>query len=94
MPNKAKIKVHKWIDTPDLQQNEQFVVSWHYLLNDVEDLGKSFSKEEDAKQLNMTVLQYFFINPYKESAFYEEFAKREQAFRNAFELDCESMSYS
>lgn len=86
MPNKAKIKVHKWIDTPELQKNEQFVVRWHYLLNAVEQMVKNMTDEAAAKQLDMTMLQYFFINPYTEGMFYEEFAKREQAFRNAFEL--------
>ncbi len=34
--NRSKIKVKKWIDTPDLKQYEKFVADWHYFLLDVQ----------------------------------------------------------
>ena len=37
---KLKVKVQKWIDTPDLKQYEAFVTDWHYFLNKAEELVK------------------------------------------------------
>ena len=36
MPNKTKVKVGKWVDTPDLERYERFVNDWHYFLEDVQ----------------------------------------------------------
>ena len=36
MPNKTKVKVSKWIDTPELDRYERFVNDWHYFLEDVQ----------------------------------------------------------
>ena len=36
--SRSKIKVKKWIDTPDLRQYEKFVADWHYFLLDVQEV--------------------------------------------------------
>ena len=36
--NRSKIKVKKWIDTPDLKNYEKFVNDWHYFLLDVQEV--------------------------------------------------------
>ena len=36
--SRSKIKVKKWIDTPDLCQYEKFVADWHYFLLDVQEV--------------------------------------------------------
>ena len=33
--NRSKVKVSKWIDTPDLKKNQQFITDWHYFLKAV-----------------------------------------------------------
>ena len=58
--NRSKIKVKKWIDTPDLRQYEKFVWDWHQFLLDVQEV---FYQTEDAdliKNLNMYVLSRFY----------------------------------
>lgn len=77
--NKSKVKVSKWIDTPDLKKNQQFIKDWHYFLKDVQRyLGES-ENEELIKKVTMQILQYFYIEPYRkdeDTDFYEQFYLR------------------
>lgn len=84
----GKIKVKKWIDTPNLQQNHAFVVKWHYLLNQIEELvrermaGEAGRMEDFCKQINLFLLQTFYMTPYNgERDFYEQFDERVARFR-------------
>lgn len=74
-PNKSKVKVKKWLDTPELKKYEQFVNDWHYYLKDLER-----QVEEDPgkmKPLSMELLKRFYMNPYDmERDFYEQFYDR------------------
>ena len=75
--NRSKIKVKKWIDTPDLRQYEKFVWDWHQFLLDLQEV---FYQTEDAdliKNLNMYVLSRFYTKSYEENRdFYEQFYER------------------
>ena len=33
--NRTKVKVKKWIDTPDLKRYEAYISRWHYFLKDI-----------------------------------------------------------
>lgn len=80
--NHSKVKVSKWIDTPNQKQNRKFVTEWHYLLNETEELLQHISDEMLHKQIDMALLQIFYLTPYEESVdFYEEFEKRKEQFR-------------
>lgn len=74
--NRTKVKVKKWIDTPDLKQNELFVNKWHDFVNEVQD--KMMQVKDDAlfKKVNMFLLQQFFIERYHEDDFYKQFDER------------------
>lgn len=75
-PNRVKVKVKKWIDTPQIKENQQFVTDWHYFLNDVEALVSN-GDEAFNKKVVMYVLQQFYLAPFKEEEdFYEQFNKR------------------
>lgn len=75
--NRTKVKVRKWIDTPDVKRNEQFITDWHYFLNDLQELVKQGSGQEDIKRINLYVLKTFFMLPYKtEDDFYQQFSSR------------------
>ena len=75
--NKTKIKVRKWIDTPDIKNNEQFVIDWHYFLKDVENIIKSTDDDVRIKDINMYILKCFYIKPYDtNNDFYEQFNER------------------
>lgn len=76
-PNKTKIKVRKWIDTPDILKNQRFITDWHYFLNHMEELVNRSKDEEEIKKLNMLVLHIFYMKPYeKEVDFYLQVKER------------------
>jgi len=75
--NKTKIKVRKWIDSPDLKSNEQFVIDWHYFLIDIQNIVKSTEDDNLIKNINMYVLKNFYIMPYDANIdFYLQFNER------------------
>ena len=75
--NRSKIKVKKWLDTPDLKQYEKFVLDWHNFLLDVQEVLYDTEDETLVKNLNMYVLSRFYYTPYKEEEdFYPQFYVR------------------
>ena len=80
--DKTKVKVKKWLDTPDLKQYEAFVRDWHYYLKDLEAQVKA--APEQMKAISMGVLQRFYLTPYAQDGnFYEEFYERLKTAKNA-----------
>ncbi len=72
-----KRKVSKWIDTPDIKKNEQFLIDWHYFLNDVEIRIKNAHDENLVKNINMYILNYFYVKKYDPGLdFYTQFNER------------------
>ncbi len=79
--NRTKIKVSKWIDTPQQDKNHAFVCRWHYLLNDLETLVGNCEDEALAKQVNMALLQIFYLTEYDTGRdFYEQFDQRYERY--------------
>lgn len=86
---RSKIKISKWIDTPRLDQNSRFVIAWHYLLNQIEDIVRQKMAEQTdnaeddfCRQLNMFLLQNFYLTAYDgKRDFYEQFEERMVKFR-------------
>lgn len=75
--NRSKIKVKKWLDTPDLKKYEQFVLAWHNFLIDVQEIFYQTEDETLVKNLNMYVLSRFYYTPYiGEEDFYQQFYQR------------------
>ena len=82
--NRTKVKISKWIDTPEYSRYKQFVLCWHYFLNDVEDIISAAGNDDFAKQCCMLILQAFFMKKYDVSAdFYEQFEERLQIVKEA-----------
>lgn len=76
MPNKTKVKVEKWMDTPNLTRYEKFVNDWHYFLEDVQD---RLDRADDTtiKNANLFLLKLFYIRPYDGNEdFYRQFEER------------------
>ena len=80
--NRTKVKISKWIDTPDYARNKEYILTWHYFLNDVEELILQSQDEQSQgetadKTINMTLLNLFFVHPYEhDRGFYEQFEER------------------
>lgn len=80
--NPTKVKVSKWIDTPDLSRNREFTNCWHSLLNELEELMADNEDDTFRKNLNIFLLNTFYLAPYEENRdFYEQFAERYARFR-------------
>lgn len=80
--NRSKIKVSRWIDTPDQEKHHRFLCRWHALLKDVE---SEIAGQEDgarAKQLNMELLTSFFFCEFSGEDFYAWFEACERGFRD------------
>lgn len=81
--SKTKIKASKWIDTPDYEKNKQFLIDWHYFLNGIEKLMKSTQDENHIKNMNMYILNSFYIKEYdKNIDFYTQFNQRLSIIQN------------
>ena len=77
--NRSKIKVRKWIDTPDVKRYEQYIIDWHYFLKDVQEVLYGTEDMQLIKNLNLYVVNQFYIKPYdSEKDFYEQFYERLQ----------------
>lgn len=75
--NRSKVKVSKWIDTPELKKNQKFIADWHFFLKDVQAKLVESGDDELIKRTTMQLLQYFYIEPYSEERdFYEQFDSR------------------
>ncbi len=75
--NRAKVKVKKWIDTPEVKQNQEYLTRWHYF---VKELGEELSRRRDEslrRAVVLFVLKQFFQTPYPEP-FYDSFFQRLQ----------------
>lgn len=84
--NRTKVKVKKWIDTPDLKKNEKYISDWHYFLKDIQELLLEFQNDEKAKKINMLILQTFFLEPYHQEEFYVQFYERLEKIKASIQL--------
>lgn len=48
--NRTKVKVKKWIDTPDLKKNEKYISDWHYFLTDMQKTLATLQNDEKVKK--------------------------------------------
>lgn len=75
--SRSKVKVNKWIDTPNQGQYHKFICQWHYFLNELEEVVAEHLDNETAKRINMLLLQVFYLTSYSENEnFYEQFKER------------------
>lgn len=78
--NRGKIKVSKWIDTPQTKEHEAFILRWHTLLKNFEKLLKENTDYEQTKKYNMLLLSLFYSAPYEKSDFYAQIEQRFKKF--------------
>lgn len=74
--NRTKTKVKKWIDTPDLKQNQAFIAEWHYFLKDLQEKVEQTEDENLRRNAALYVLNQFYVTGYAEGKFYEQFQER------------------
>lgn len=74
--DRTKVKVSKWIDTPDARRYDTYICDWHFFL---EDAGARLEEEseEEQKNGNLYVLKLFYLTPYDTGRdFYFQFYER------------------
>ena len=74
--SRTKVKVKKWIDTPDLKKYDQFILAWHDFIAEMQEKMMESRNEELFKKINMFLLQQFFMEAYQEEDFYSQFEVR------------------
>lgn len=85
--SRSKIKVRKWVDTPDFRNYEKFVCDWHYFLLDVQSVLYESEDSDLIRNLNMYVVNQFYRKPYDEKRdFYEQFYERLAAGKELLSL--------
>ena len=76
-PNRSKVKVSKWLDTPELRRNQQYLIDWHDFRKQIERVLEDTEDEKMVKTITMFLLNTFFIQPYDVSKdFYDQFYAR------------------
>lgn len=92
--SKTKVKVKKWIDTPDVKRYERFINDWHYFLNELS--GYIISGDEAfIKRVSMYILNNFYINTIEYEDFYSHFDNRlETAKKELGQITSESFGKS
>lgn len=85
LPNKTKVKVSRWVDTPQLDRYEAYIREWHTFLETVETELPQM-EEEQVKNVNLFVLKLFFLKPYGAEDFYPQFEARMAMARDVLEL--------
>ncbi len=88
--NRTKVKVKKWIDTPEPKRYDQYICNWHYFLEEMEAKADGDAGQDGAvrKRICMDVLTRFYASPYQAKAedmegFFREFDERLKAAREA-----------
>lgn len=78
--NKTKQKVSKWLDTPQLNDYQEFLVKWHYLIKELQGQVPGLT-EDELKAVNMLLLKIFYLEAYGEDDFYIQFEERLNRFK-------------
>lgn len=76
-PNKSKVKINKWLNIPNLKAYENFLVQWHGLTKKLRGFyAEHVTDDAVIKAVNMKFLQVFYLTPYEEEDFYQDFENR------------------
>lgn len=80
--NRSKVKISRWIDTPEQGKYHDFLCTWHSLLKSVEEAVRGREDGEYAKALNMDLLGIFYFEEGAgEEDFYGMFEEKVRRFR-------------
>jgi len=63
-PNKTKVKLKKWLGIPELGKYETYIKDWHCFMKDVQGIIKETQNDVIIKNLNMYLLNHFYVEAY------------------------------
>ena len=77
--NKTKVKVRRWLDTPELGKYEAFTTKWHYYLKEKQNAARESEDDAFRQQISMNILKLFYLLPYDGNTdFYTEAVARSE----------------
>ena len=62
-PGRSKVKVGKWLDTPQMERYERFLMDWHEARKEMEKQVKDGIGEQEAKTIQHVFVKSVFIKP-------------------------------
>lgn len=74
--DRAKVKIEKWMDTPQFKRYERFIRQWHEITRGLADELDAANDYELRRTKTMELVKAFFIKPYVSDDFYGEFEER------------------
>ncbi len=85
-PNKTKVRVEKWLEQPEPDRYEQYILAWHHFLKCAEEKASRETDETALKNINLYLLKWFYLKPYDAASdFYEQFYGRLDEARDVLE---------
>lgn len=85
--NRSKVKVKKWIDTPDAKNYDKYIADWHYFLKDLQRIAREDEEGVAAKTISMYVLKTFYLAGFAtDKDFFGQFYSRLDMARNSLGL--------
>ena len=83
-PNKSKVKIKNWLGYENIHEYEKYIFEWHSLLMKIEErLAESGDvSSEKSRELNLLLLNIFFINDYPGEDFFTDFYNRKKVMES------------
>jgi len=72
--NRSEVRVDDWIGLPDMVRYEKFTADWYYYQKKLK--AHIYANADQAKAVNMYNLKTFYLTPYSNDDFFEQFAER------------------
>lgn len=79
--SRFKVKIKKWIDTPDTARYDAYIRDWHYFVEAVQEKVSVAGTNEEAREVTLYILKNFYLIPYGDGEFYPDFYRRLEAGR-------------
>lgn len=87
--SRAKVRVKKWIDTPEAEKYDKFITDWHYFLKTMEKNIRESGEEQVERAVCMYILRKFYYLPFDQDAdFYTQFYERLKKASDLFGTAC------
>lgn len=87
---KTKVKVSKWIDTPDIPRYTKYINDWHDFQKEMQELIKKrleCEKDQEANNITVLILNVMYMGIYDVNAdFYLQFDERLAKLRELIEV--------
>ena len=77
--NLEKVKISKWLGYPNIKEYQQYLVEWHSLVKQVRGIVEQADDEKFATSVMTGFVNLFFMQPYSDEKFFEEFYERQES---------------